>query len=98
TSLIHVGWAYYEMDDFEQGETYLHEALALARADGNVWSAAFALTGLSYSGAAHGDYEVAEQYAAEGLRLHRQIGSPYGLAHQLCALGRITAGRGRYAD
>jgi predicted ATPase/DNA-binding SARP family transcriptional activator len=97
TSLVHVGWTYYELDDFEQAETHLQEALTLARAGGNLWSAAFALTGLSYSAAAHGDYEVAEQYAAEGLRLHRQIGSPYGLAHQLCALGRIASGRGQYA-
>jgi predicted ATPase len=98
TSLIHVGWAFYELDDFEQAETHLLEALALAQAGGNRWSAAFALTGLSYSAAAHGDYDLAEQYAAEGLRLHQQLGSPYGLAQQLCSLGRIAAGRGQYTQ
>jgi predicted ATPase/DNA-binding SARP family transcriptional activator len=98
TSLIHVGWAYYEVDDFEQAETYLQEGLDLARVSGNLWSAAFALTGLSYSATAHGDYERAERYATEGLRLHQQIGSPYGLAHQLCNLGRIAAGREQHAQ
>jgi predicted ATPase/Tfp pilus assembly protein PilF len=80
--------------DYVLGESYLREALAAARTDGDEEAEAVILNWLGTNAYGRGDLDAAEVYVSEGLALRRRLGDPAGIATALNALGGVYHFRG----
>ena len=80
--------------DYGLGESYLREALAVARAEGNEPAMAEILNWLGTNAYGRGDLDAAETFVSESVAIHRRVGDPAGIATALNALGGVYHFRG----
>ncbi len=80
--------------DYALGESYLKEALAAARSDGDDEAEAVILGWLGSNAYGRGDLDAAEGYVSESLAIRRRLGDPAGIATALNALGGVYHFRG----
>jgi tetratricopeptide (TPR) repeat protein len=80
--------------DYALGESYLREALAVARTEGDDEATAVVLNWLGTNAYGGGDLAAAEVFIAESLELRRRIGEPAGIATALNALAGVHHFRG----
>lgn len=80
--------------DYALGESYLREALAVARSEGDRDGMAVVLTWLGTNAYGAGTLDVAEAYVGEALALRRELGDEPGIAVALNALGGVAHFRG----
>lgn len=80
--------------DYTLGESYLREALAVARSEGDRDGMAVVLTWLGTNAYGAGSLAVAEAYVSEALARRRELGDEPGIAVALNALGGVAHFRG----
>jgi predicted ATPase len=80
--------------DYALAESYLREALAVARMEGNASAMAEILNWLGTNAYGQGNLDAAETFASESVALYRRAGDRAGVATALNALGGVYHFRG----
>jgi ATP/maltotriose-dependent transcriptional regulator MalT len=83
--------------DYDRGEAWAGEGLAVCRERGDKVSAAFSLYLLAWVAGERGNAEAARAWHEESLALSREVGDKENVAYQLDELARLFSKQGDYA-
>ena len=97
-ALSWLGWAYYELGEFEQAGKYFQDAYEVGIEKGNVLGLPYALSKLGTWADAKGQYERGAAYHREALRYFEAVGDQAGQGYALSRISLSAWGMKAYDD